>query len=236
MIVSIHQPSYFPWLGWLHKVVQSDVFVLLDNVQLADRAYQHRNLFLTNDGREKMLSISLQKKGYRDLGMKNIALHAETDWQKEHLAFIKNNYIKHPYYKEVMSFIEPVFTKHYSTLGDVLYDVTMIVASVFDIKTKIVRQDNIVHDINAQKSELMLSLCKGVGATTYLSGQGAKAYMDDTLFENEGISVTYQQFTHPYYKQLSTGSTPDKFIQGICCLDLLFNVGVEESRRILYGI
>ena len=33
MIVSIHQPQYFPYLGFFHKLARSDVFVALDTVQ-----------------------------------------------------------------------------------------------------------------------------------------------------------------------------------------------------------
>ena len=61
MIVSIHQPSYFPWLGWLHKVNNSDVFIMMDEVQLSDSAYQHRNIFLDKEGNEKYLNIGITR-------------------------------------------------------------------------------------------------------------------------------------------------------------------------------
>ena len=54
MITAIHQPSYFPWLGWMDKINKCDQFILMDEVQLSDRAYQHRNLFLTNTGQPFM--------------------------------------------------------------------------------------------------------------------------------------------------------------------------------------
>lgn len=62
MITAIHQPSYFPWLGWMDKINKCDQFILMDEVQLSDRAYQHRNLFLTNTGQQKFLTIGIQKK------------------------------------------------------------------------------------------------------------------------------------------------------------------------------
>jgi hypothetical protein len=33
MTVAIHQPNYIPWLGFFHKMKNSDIFVLLDNVK-----------------------------------------------------------------------------------------------------------------------------------------------------------------------------------------------------------
>ena len=64
MILSIHQPSYFPWLGLLDKIVKSDVYMIMDEIQLTDGAYQHRNVFLTADGKVKYLTIPFNKRDY----------------------------------------------------------------------------------------------------------------------------------------------------------------------------
>ena len=42
MIVGIHQPNFFPWLGFFDKMVHCDVFILLDDVQFIKRGYQNR--------------------------------------------------------------------------------------------------------------------------------------------------------------------------------------------------
>src|SRR5262249_56042730 len=40
--VAIHQPEYFPMLGYLDKARRADVFVLLDDVQFDRSSLQHR--------------------------------------------------------------------------------------------------------------------------------------------------------------------------------------------------
>lgn len=87
MITSIHQPSYFPWLGLLHKINSSDTFILLDDVQLSDSAFQHRNIFLSNDGKVKYLTIPFVKKEYRNKGFKDLEI-ADPMWTKNHLNFL----------------------------------------------------------------------------------------------------------------------------------------------------
>ena len=105
MILSIHQPSYFPWLGLLDKVCKSDVFMVMDDVQLSDSLYQHRNLFVTADGVPKFLTIPLVKKGYRKKPFRDIEI-ASPDWRVQHLNFIWNTYRKHPFADEVMPRVE----------------------------------------------------------------------------------------------------------------------------------
>lgn len=236
MIVSIHQPSYFPWLGWLDKVIHSDVFILMNDVQLTDSAYQHRNIFLTKDGEEKYLNIGIKKKGYKDISLKDIELLSIVKWQSDHQKFLQANYAKHPFYKEVMEYVTPIFTKEYNTLGEVLTYVTDTVWRMLDIPTKLIFQHSMEYNKGAKKGELVIELVKAVKGDTYLSGQGAKAYADEADFEKNHIELVYQEFKHPKYYQLNTGGQPDRFIAGISCLDLLFNVGLEESRRIIYGV
>ena len=48
MILSVHQPNYFPYPGFFHKVKLSDIFVVLDNVQYAKGS--NRNKIITSKG------------------------------------------------------------------------------------------------------------------------------------------------------------------------------------------
>jgi hypothetical protein len=36
-IVAIHQPNFFPWLGYFSKIARSDTFIFLDDVQFTKR-------------------------------------------------------------------------------------------------------------------------------------------------------------------------------------------------------
>lgn len=227
--LSIHQPSYFPWLGLLDKINKSDSFILMDEVQLADRAYQHRNIFLTTGGSEKYLTVNISKKGYRDKYIKDLEL-SNPNWQKEHYSFIQNNYKKHPFYDEVIEAIQEVYEKKYKFLIEPLYDSMQIALKMFDIKTPVRLMSEIDYDKSLQKDDLILELVKQAGATTYLTGTGALKYMDTERYEQEGIKIEVQEFSHPNYPQLNSA---DKFIPGISCLDMLFNVGINEASAIL---
>ena len=74
MKVAIHQPHYFPWMGYLDKMAKADKYIVLDEVQLEDRSPMVRNKFLQNNGEEHILGLSIRKKGYREKMTKEIEL------------------------------------------------------------------------------------------------------------------------------------------------------------------
>src|SRR5947209_12961076 len=49
MLVAIHQPCFMPWLGYLDRMLRSDLFVILDHVQFERRNYQNRALIRLED-------------------------------------------------------------------------------------------------------------------------------------------------------------------------------------------
>ena len=50
MILSAHQPSYLPWLGYLDKMAKADVFVVMDDLQYEKENFQNRNRVKLNNG------------------------------------------------------------------------------------------------------------------------------------------------------------------------------------------
>jgi hypothetical protein len=229
--VSIHQPSYFPWLGLLHKINLSDLYIYMDDVQLADRAYQHRNIFLTNQGDTKFLTVNTSKKEYRKLKIHELKL-SNSNWNVEHLNFLKENYRTHPFFSEVMKVITPFYKREYETLNDVLFESMILSFELLDIKTEVVKMSEMAYDRTKSKSDLILELILKSTHKGYLSGTGAKDYMNLEEYAKHGVQVEFQEFTHPVYEQKGA----DEFVVGLAVLDLFFNLGIEESRQLFHSL
>ena len=56
--------------------------------------------------------------------------------------------------------------------------------------------------VDGSKSELLFNLCKKVGATTYLSGQGGLDYLDMEVFSGIKVKV-FKSDVDNYYTTLS---------------------------------
>lgn len=81
-----------------------------------------------------------------------------------------------------------------------------------------------------QKSELLAQLAAKAGATTMLSGDGARGYVDPETFRRYGVEVEWQNFQHPEYPQRSRKG--QDFLPRMAALDLLLNVGPEGMERV----
>lgn len=227
MILSIHQPSYFPWLGLLDKIAKSDVYMVMDEVQLSDSAFQNRNLFLSADGKSKYLTIGFNKKGYLSRRFCDLEI-SQVDWQEKHLNTLKSYYGKHRFFSEVMPCIEPVFQNSYTRLLEPVVESMRLSMQLLGITTRIIYQHEQEYDRETKKNDLVLALVKSTGADVYLAGAGSKSYMQLDTFSAQGIEVRFNHFAHPDYPQKNM----EKFVPGISCLDMLFNVGIERSRKI----
>jgi WbqC-like protein family len=227
MNLSIHQPSYFPWLGMLDKIRKSDVFMIMDEVQLSDSGYQHRNLLITADGKTKFLTIPFVRRGYLKLPFREIEI-ASSDWGSKHLSFIKNTYRKHPYADEVMPRLEAFYAADYRLLVDAVVASMRLSLEFFGIETQVIFQSEMNYDHSLRRGDLVIALARAAGAKCYISGSGAKAYLDESAFAGD-MSLRYNTFRQQSYSQ--KGSTT--FQPGLACLDAMFNLGVEASRSLL---
>lgn len=228
MIVCIHQPSFWPWLGLLNKISNSDIYVILDDVPSNKESNQYRNLFFCNS-KAKYLTLPVNYKMGRlikDLSFKNSC------WPYDHINKLSNYYRKAPYFSEIMPHVEIVYNK-YSDQKPVNFIIETMKAScrMLNIKTKFIKSSSF--NLEGMKDELVYNICLHIGTDVYLSGIGAVRYMNEEIiskFQNVGIRINWQNFEHPQYIQEKSKT----FIKGLSCLDLLFWYGIDNSRHIFY--
>lgn len=231
MKVAIHQPHYFPWLGYMDKMAKVEKFIVLDEVQLTDRSPMVRNKFLTFNGEEATLSLSIQKKGYREKKTRDIELFNIEEIQKKHWRFFECNYKKANYFEEIMERIAPIFERPYHNLLDIEMDTINLIKELLDIKTELIYQSDLLYDKESKKSNLMKTLCSSVGADIYLSGNGARKYMDVESFKEDGIGVVYQNFEYPVYQQFHQ----EIFVPNLSSVDMLFHLGIDGSKEVFWN-
>jgi hypothetical protein len=156
-----------------------------------------------------------------------IDTHINNDipWQKKHWHSIYLNYKKAAYFKKYSDFFEEFYRKRWEKFSDLSTFAIRYIAEILGIKTKIVKCSDFM--LNSHRTDLIIDVCKKVGADTFLSGSHGKDYLEEERFKENNIKIVYQNFKHPNYKQLRK-----PFIENMSIIDLIFNEG-EDSANIL---
>lgn len=229
MIITIHQPEHLPWLGLFNKIAKAETFVILDSVQYEKNYFQNRNRILGSNG-VQWLSVPVSTKGHMEgtIATTEISLSGgNANWKEKYLRTVQQSYGKHPYFSEIY----PVLENAIRTETNLLYDINMAIIKSFcdclEIRPEYIRASEL--ELYGQKSDLILDICREVGADTYISGPSGREYLDLDSFTKSNIAVKYNDFEHPVYPQRKT----NEFVSHLSALDLFMNCGFGESRRII---
>ena len=224
MILTAHQPVYLPWLGLFHKIALADKFVFFNEVQYLPKDWMNRNKIKSASG-EILLTVPVLRKGYREKKSNEIEINNQTNWQEKHFKTIKQNYQKSDYFDMYIDFFEEIYFKKWTYLGDLNEEMLKWFLQQLEIKVDFLKASDF--EFVGSKSNLVLDMCKKLNASTYIFGKLGKDYAKIEDFQNQGISVIFQDYKHPIYDQLY-----GKFISNLSILDLLFNHG-PQSKKIL---
>lgn len=225
--VVIHQPDFMPYLGFFHRFLNADMWVILDNVQFVtgtSRSWTNRDKIKTPNG-EKWITVAVQK-APKDTMINEILLSENVDWRGGNLNMLKENYRNASFFDEIFPYIEVLYGFDCKKLADFNIKSIEMLLKMFNINI----ERGLSSSLNpgGKSNELLVDILKKVGATTYLSGVGARAYYDSKPFDEAGIKVVWQEFKHPVYPQLH-----GEFIPYLSSIDILFNCGIEKSREII---
>jgi len=221
MRVCIHQPDFVPYLGFFHRLKIADVFIVLDDVQFLRRGWHHRDQIKTRQGAQ-WLTLSVQK-GNFDQRINEVKLCTDqSSWIDRHLNLLSTNYNRAPFFCDIFEDVKKIYATGYNGLVDLNWTFIKYALNLFNIDIEVVFSSKLA--VSGARNERLINLVKSVGGDEYLSGIGARNYMDKQLFEEAHIAVEWQSFIHPVYPQLF-----GDFIENLSYLDILFNCGAEAS-------
>jgi hypothetical protein len=229
MIVAIHQPHYMPWLGYLHRMSQVDLFIVLDHVQFERRNYQNRSRVLL-DGQAHWLTVPVVQRSQKErIAEKLIDNGGKRPWGPVHYATLRHAYRQAQHFGTYAAALHRILETPWQRLAELDSAMLDFLRDAFEIRTPLVRSSELA--VDGARSELILNLCRAAGADALLAGfGGSRRYLDAERFAQEGVRIHWHEFSHPTYRQCG----PQAFTPGLAAVDLLFNCG-PDSGAILKG-
>ena len=171
MKIGIHQPNFLPWYPYFQKIEQVDKFVVLGNCQFEKNNFQNRFHI------DSIWYTMSTRKGLRPINTKEY-ISPESDWNK-----IKE---KLPQYRDILNRLD-------ECISDNLFSTNVCIikklAKMLNYNTEILLD----YPTELKSTERLVDICKHYGATEYVSGQGAREYLDLDLFNKNNIKVTFQE-------------------------------------------
>jgi hypothetical protein len=223
--IAIVQSSYIPWKGYFDLINQVDEFILYDDLQYTRRDWRNRNRIKTPNG-PAWLTIPVKAKGRYYQKIRDTVVH-DRNWSSRHWKAICLSYSRARYFEATRHVFQGLYEecRVETHLGRINFRFLRAISDMLGIRTRITWSMD--YELVGGRTERLVHLCRQAGASEYLSGPAAKAYLDEALFSGEGIRVRWMDYSgYPEYAQLFC----PPFIHEVSIIDLILNEGPEEAR------
>src|SRR5262245_38214070 len=108
-VVAIHQPTFFPWLGYFNKIARADLFVVLDTVQFPKKGGTCSNrVKLLVSGEPAWVTMPVDRNYHGVRSYAEMMIESGSDWREKIVRTVRANYGQSPYFAEVFGELEPL--------------------------------------------------------------------------------------------------------------------------------
>ena len=198
--------------------------MFLDTVQYKPREYQNRNRICVKGG-WLWLTVPVNAKGHHKQSILDVEIDNENAWHAKHKKSLISWYGKTRFFKKYFSFFEEVYEKQWSKLIDLNVMIIKYLLKELRINKPIYFESEI--GTTTMGTDRIIEVCQKLKANTYLSGIGGKDYLEEVKFLKTDITLKYQEFNHPTYRQ-HYESKAQSFQPYMSVIDLLFNEGTRS--------
>lgn len=226
--IVISQPMFFPWVGMFEQIRLADIYVHYGDVQFSKGSFTNRVQIKTAQG-VKWLTVPLQDVSLGQ-SIDEVKINARINWRAQHMDMLKQAYADAPYRKEMLDLVDSVYQQQIDSIGLLSRRSIEACCNYFGLDAG--RRFIDVHQlgIDGASSQRVLDIILALGGKKYITGLGARNYLDHQMFEDAGIRVEYMDYQKLPYPQLHNEFTPY-----VSILDLIANKGKEGISCIQSG-
>jgi hypothetical protein len=221
--VAIVQSNYIPWKGYFDIIASVDEFILYDDMQFTRRDWRNRNQIKTPQ-KVQWLTVPVLVKGKSHQKIRETEIDGVI-WADLHWKSLIHNYRHAPHFAEIAAWLEPLYRNElYTHISPLNRRFIEAICNYLGIKTTVTNSWD--YTLIDGQTERLANLCAQAGGTEYISGPAAKNYIEEHVFDDMGIKLTWFDYDgYPEYPQLW-----GEFAHGVTILDLLFNCGKGSHR------
>ena len=224
---AIHQPNFFPWLGYFDKINKADIFIFLDNVAYPKSGSGSgcwcNRVKLNVNKNATWVGCPIKREHGIQL-IKDVIIDKSKPWKNKLLKTLAFNYKKSPNYEKTIELISHLLLFETENLAEFNINAIKAISTMLNIKTEFIRQSEL--NVEGTSTQLLINLTKAVNAQKYLCGGGAQDYQEDNLFIENNIALIYQNYVQEKY------FTIQPFISGLSVIDYLMNERIRDYKNL----
>lgn len=230
--IVVLQSNYIPWLGYFALVASADVLVILDSAKYTKNDWRNRNMLRGANG-SYWLTVPIDRHSTNERIYD--ATISDTRWASKHLVSIRESLAGQKHSTRLMELL----TSEYLSFADeyLLHNVNMrlirAICRLTSISTPILLDTQVATaehlSPGIDPTLRLITICKELNATSYLTGSKAMGYLDLEQFRNSSIAVELADYSRlPVYRQKYEGFEPR-----VSVLDYLAAVGSDQASGYL---
>ncbi len=218
--VVISQSMYFPWIGLIEQLKLADVFVHYDDVQFSKGGFTNRVQVKCPQG-IRWMTIPVLAGPLSKTIMETIVDNRK-DWRGQHQRLLGHAYGSAPFFQDMMDIVLKVHSVDSLRLCDISKSSMLEIAAYYNLTSETQFVDSASLGVAGAGSRRVLDIVRLLDGNRYVTGHGAKNYLDHHLFEEAAIDVEYMEYRCHSYPQLHGDFTPF-----VSTLDLIANLGPQ---------
>lgn len=229
-VVAIHQPNFFPWLGYLDKIARCDIFVFLDEVAYPKSGHSmgswlNRVKVLVQNNPIWVGCSLVREPGVQTI--RDVLIDNRVNWRDKLLKTLSYNYARAAYFPELWNWLEELVGYEEESLARYNIHVIKSLCQRLGLERTFVLQSELYTENSS--TDLLVEITRKLGGKTYLCGDGAAGYQEDEKIQAAGLCLQKQNFIHPVYPQVGKGD----FVPGLSIIDALMNCGVHGTKSLI---
>ncbi|MEM7168307.1 MAG: WbqC family protein, partial [Planctomycetota bacterium] len=170
------------------------------------------------------LSLPVLHKGRYHQSIASTELNPRVDWRRKHWKALEWNYGKTPYWERYSGSLAQVYQRDWTLISPFTSELIRWFMDQLELDADV----RIASELAAagNSTEYIVSFCRELGATTYISGVHGRDYLELDQFANAGIDLQFQKYTPPTY----TGFNNEPAEPNLSMLDMMFWRGDEAKE------
>ena len=225
MKVLITQSMLFPWVGLLEQISLADVIVFYDDVQFSKGSFTNRVQVKTPAG-VKWMTIPLHNLKLGGV-IDSVKSTPAVEWRERLLALLNRSFEGAPHANDALLIAREVYSLEHASIGHLARASMLSMGNYFGLLKGKRLLDVRELGIDGSGSKRVLDIIRAIGGSDYITGHGARNYLDHKSFEESGVRVHYMSYECRPYPQCWGDFTPF-----VTALDLIANLGPDGKHQI----